>query len=73
MELIFKGSAKELAALNREVQARQAEAMSGDYDAEKMIKGLGLLADLREKGLLQIGASEKPRQAFDPAEQSCEE
>lgn len=55
MELIFKGSAKELAALNREVQTRQAEAMSGDYDAEQMIKGLGLLADLREKGLLQIG------------------
>lgn len=73
MKIILQGSIKEIAALADETQARRTEAMLGDYDADQMIKGLGLLADLREKGLLQIEASEKLRQAFDQAEQSCEE
>lgn len=73
MKITIEGEVKEIAALAGEAQARREMAMFGDKNVEQLINGLGLLIDLKEKGLLQLEVVDKERADEISDAQSSEE
>ena len=73
MKITIVGTVKEVAALADEAQTRRQKAMFGNEDSERIFKGLGLLVDLKEKGLLKIEVLDKEKAVAPLGAQSSEE